>query len=102
MDIGHARAYVLALMVFIQNIHVLNCRSEKKSIFKINFKQNKFILFTIVISILLQIIVMEVPQFSQFLQTYSVPALHMFILLCVSIPILFVMESYKQFKNSRE
>ncbi len=102
MDVSHARAYVLALMVFIQNIHVLNCRSEKKSIFKINFKQNKFILFTIVMSIVLQIIVMEVPQFSQFLQTYSVPALHMFILLCVSIPILFVMESYKQFKNSRE
>ena len=102
MEVSHARAYVLALMVFIQNIHVINCRSEVKSIFKMNFRENKFIIFTIITSILLQILVMEVPYLSKFLQTYSVPVLHMFILLCVAIPILFVMEAYKQFKFDRE
>lgn len=29
MDISHARSYVLILMVFFQNVHVFNCRSEK-------------------------------------------------------------------------
>ena len=67
-----------------------------------NFRENKFIIFTIITSILLQILVMEVPYLSKFLQTYSVPVLHMFILLCVAIPILFVMEAYKQFKFDRE
>lgn len=101
MDVSYARAYVLALMVFIQNIHVLNCRSEKKSVFKMNFRQNKLVLFTIIFSILLQIIVMEVPFLSRILQTNSVPYRHMFILLLISIPILFIMETYKQFKNRK-
>ncbi len=99
MDVSHARAYVLALMVFMQNIHVLNCKSEKKSIFKMNFKENRFILLVIFSSILLQIIVMEVPFLSKFLQTYSISYNQLALLVCVSIPILFVMEIYKKFKN---
>ena len=102
MEASHARAYVLALMVFIQNIHVINCRSETKGIFRMNFRENKFVLFTIAFSILLQILVMEIPALSIFLQTYSVPVSHLFILLCVSIPVLFVMETYKQFKIDKE
>ena len=47
------RGNVLALMVFIQNIHVINCRSESKSIFENSFRKNPFILITIVGSILL-------------------------------------------------
>ena len=39
-EVAHARGYILALMVFMQNIHVLNCRSEEKSVFKNGFKQN--------------------------------------------------------------
>ena len=101
MEVLHARGYVLALMVFMQNIHLLNCRSEKKSIFKMNFKQNKFVIFTIVLSILLQILIMEVPYLSKFLQTYSVPYEHMILLLLISFPVLFVMETYKQFKNDK-
>ena len=59
----------MALMVFLQNYHVLNCRSENKSIFKYNFKHNPFVLFSITGSILLQIIVMEVGPLSRFLST---------------------------------
>lgn len=56
-----ARGYTMALMVFLQNIHVLNCCSETNSIFKRDFKSNKLVLVTIVSSIILQIIIMEVP-----------------------------------------
>ncbi len=100
MNIGLARAYVLTLMVFIQNIHVLNCRSETKSIFRMSLKDNKFVAFTIFGSILLQIIVMESPALSEFLQTESVPYMHMLLLLFMSIPVLFVMEIYKKLKNN--
>ena len=101
MNESLARGYVLALMVFMQNIHVINCRSESKSIFEMNFKENKFIMFTILSSIILQIIVMEVPFFSSLLQTKSISYLHMILLFCVSIPILFVMEAYKHFKKRK-
>ena len=99
MEVTHARGYILALMVFMQNIHVLNCRSERKSAFKNGFKKNPFVLLTIIGSILLQVIVMEVPVLSRFLQTYSVPYNHMLILFLLAVPVLLVVELYKFFKN---
>ncbi len=101
MEVAHARGYVLALMVFIQNMHVLNCRSESKSVFENGFKQNKFVLFTIVGTIILQMIVMEVPILSRFLQTYDVPNLHLVILFVVSLPIILIMEMYKYVKKHK-
>lgn len=94
-EVAHARGYILALMVFMQNIHVLNCRSEEKSVFKTGFKQNSFVLITIVSTIILQIIVMEVPILSSLLQTYSVPYSHMIILLLLALPVLLIIEIYK-------
>ena len=94
-EVGIARGYVLALMVFIQNMHVLNCRSEEKSVFSNGFKNNKFVLLTIVGTIILQIIVMETPLLSKFLQTSSVPYMHLLLLFGLSTLVLFVMEIYK-------
>ncbi len=102
MEVSHARGYVLALMVFIQNIHVINCRSESKSIFENSFKKNPFVLFTIVSSILLQIIIMEVPFLSKFLQTYQIPYYNLILLFLISLPILVIMEIYKHLKNKKK
>src|SRR5574344_1064006 len=101
-EIAHARGYVLALMVFMQNIHVLNCRSESKSVFHNSFKTNPFILIVIVGTILLQMLVMEVPVLSSFLQTYDVPPLHLLILFMMASPVLFVMEVYKYIKKKKK
>ena len=46
-DILIARSIIMMIMVFIQNIHVLNCRSEKNSIFTTSIMTNKFIIITI-------------------------------------------------------
>lgn len=95
MDIEKSRGYIMALMVFIQNIHVLNCRSEKSSIFKTSLTSNKLMIGGIIFSILLQIIVMEVPIFSSFLQTVSVPIVDLMILFFLSFIVLIGMEIYK-------
>ena len=101
-EVAHARGYILALMVFMQNIHVLNCRSEEKSVFKNGFKQNPFVLLTIISTIILQIIVMEVPVLSLLLQTYSVPYSHMIILLFLALPVLLIIELYKYRKRKNK
>ena len=101
-EVAHARGYILALMVFMQNIHVLNCRSEEKSVFKNGFKENPFVLITIVLTIILQIIVMEVPILSILLQTYSVPYPHMFILLILALPVLLIIEIYKYIRRNNK
>lgn len=96
-----SRAYVLALMVFIQNIHVINCRSEKKSVFTNSFKKNPLVLLTIVGAILLQIIVMEVPFLANLLETSSISFASMTVLFLIAMSILPVMEIYKHTKRKK-
>jgi len=98
MDVYLARGYVMAFMVFIQNIHVLNCRSETESTFKVPFT-NPLIIVSIVGAIILQFIVMEVPLLSTFLQTSSIPINDLLILFALSIIILLAMEIYKFIKR---
>lgn len=97
-DVALSRGYIMTLMVFIQNVHVLNCRSEKKSIFEIPFN-NPLVIFVIIFSILLQIIVMKVSLFSKFLKLETIPMIHMLVLFAISIIILIVVEIYKLIKN---
>ena len=99
MEVGVARGYIMALMVFIQNIHVLNCRSEDESFFKVHLKGNVLIPIVIVGSILLQVIVMESPLLSKMLKTVSIPFIDCVFLFVISLSILVVVEIYKYFKR---
>ncbi len=101
LDIKAARGYIMVLMVFIQNIHVFNCRSETESAFNISLRSNPLIVMTIIGSILLQIIVMEVPILSEFLKTSSIPYTHMFVLFLFGLIILIIMEIYKLIRHSK-
>ena len=102
IPVGIARGYVMMLMVFMQNLHAMNCRSEKISAFKLPISRNWFIVISVVSSILLQIIVMEVPLLSKFLSTGSIPIVHVLLIFLCSIPILLVMETYKKAKYRRK
>ncbi len=95
MDVNIARGYIMALMVFVQNIHAFNCRSEKKSAFSVPLSNNYFIVIGVASTIILQIIVMELPVLSHLLQTDSIPILHLMTLFGISLVILFAVELYK-------
>lgn len=95
VSVTTARGYILMLMVFMQNMHVLNCRSEKKSAFTISLKTNPFVAFSIFSAIMLQIIVSEIPALSTLLQTTSIPVTNMLILFVISTIIILIMEIYK-------
>lgn len=100
MDTEVARGYIMCLMVFIQNIHVFNCRSEDKSAFKVPLKNNWLIVGGVACSILLQIIVMEVPFLFQFLQTASIPFMNLVYLFLIACSILVLVEIYKRINHS--
>ncbi len=99
MPVKIARGYVVTLMVFIQNMHVLNCRSENSSVLKVPLKTNPLIIFSIVSALFLQVLFSEVPFLSKFLQTTSIPITHMLILFVISTIIIFIMEIYKYIKR---
>ena len=95
LDLSVARSLVMALMVFLQNIHAFNCRSEKQSIFKISLKSNWFFLVSVLGSVGLQILFMEVPVLSQLLNLTTVPYDILLILLAASLTAFAVSEIYK-------
>ena len=95
IDIVAARSYTMCLMVFIQNIHAFNCRSEKRSVFSMPLRNNYVFLFGIAGTILLQLIVMEVPVLSAFLQTETMPAYLVALFFGIALIILVALEIYK-------
>ena len=101
LEVSIARGYIMLLMVFMQNIHVFNCRSEKDSAFKISIKSNPLIVISVIACIILQIIVMEVEVFAKFLQTSPVPIMHVLVLFLVASIVLIVMEIYKEFVHNK-
>lgn len=94
IDVTISRGYVMTLMVFIQNLHVFNCRSEKKSIFETPVN-NPFLFVSIISTIVLQIVVMEVDFLSEILSATSIPIGHLLSIFFLSLPVIFVMEAYK-------
>lgn len=54
IDTTISRGYIMTLMDFIQNIHVFNCRSEKKSAFSISIKSNYIVIVGFIVSVLFQ------------------------------------------------
>ena len=99
MEVNVARGYIMALMVFIQNIHVFNCRSEHRSAFTVPLKSNLLIVFGVLFSVLLQIVVMEVNFLSNFLQTVPISAINLIYLFLIALSILVIMEIYKFIRN---
>ena len=98
MDITLSRAYIMTLMVFIQNIHVLNCRSEEESTFKVPFK-NPLLLVSITSSILLQILIVRIPLLSNFFKISTLQVKEIISLFILSLSILITMELYKLIKK---
>ena len=102
MSMMKARAYVMTLMVFIQNIHVLNCRSEKLSIFKVRLNRNKFVVFSILFSIGLHLLVLNFEPLSSLLKIESISFIEVIYMLLLSLPILVVMEIFKIFVRRKD
>lgn len=99
LPVDSARGYILLLMVFMQNVHVFNCRSEKDPAFSIPLKNNYLIVVAIAVVLIIQIIVSEVPVLSHILKTESVPIKEAVILILLALPIIAVMDTFKSIKE---
>ena len=95
MDVEMARGYIMTLMVFIQNVHVLNCRSEKLSIFKLRKNKNRFVIFSILSAIFLQIFILYVPFFRTVLKVDAIGFMGIVYMFLLSLPIILLMEVFK-------
>ncbi|HEY2580986.1 MAG TPA: HAD-IC family P-type ATPase [Mucilaginibacter sp.] len=93
----HSRTVVMMLMVFLQNFHALNCRSETKSIFKLPLKNNYVLLIGITIAQLIHISAGYIPGLNTTLQIEPITLNEWLFLLPAGISIVVVMEIFKWF-----
>ena len=90
-----ARNALLLLFVMFENIHVFNCRSEKKSAFRMPLFANPVLLLSVVAAHGLHIIAMYTPWFQKTLRVEPIDFSKWVLLLALGSCILVVMEAYK-------
>ena len=97
-----ARSYLIILMVFLQNLHAFNCRSELNSTFKTPIKNNYFIFFAVIFVIGLQILVSESTLFSAVLKTQPLDFKYVLFAFLAALPLLIVLEVFKLIKRMQK
>lgn len=90
-----ARNYLLLLIVFMQNVHVFNSRSERTSAFKVPLRRNKVLVGGVVLATGLHVLSMHLPFMQRILRTEPMPLPHMVALFALALSGLVVMEIYK-------
>ena len=95
LDIKVARSYLMLFVVFLQNIHTFNCRSETKSLFKLPFKNNYIIYIGIFLTLSIQLIVSNIPYLSHILHLEVIPPKVVLINFLLALPVILIMEVFK-------
>ncbi|MBE6042815.1 MAG: calcium-translocating P-type ATPase, PMCA-type [Clostridium thermopalmarium] len=95
----HAQTMAFITMSISELIHSLNMRNEKKSIFKIGFFTNRFLIFSIVLGIILQIIILYVPYLSSIFSVYPLNSGDWKWIALLSLMPLFISEILKILKS---
>lgn len=68
-SIETSRTIALGTLIISQLLHVFECRSEKKSLFEINIFENKTLLVTVFISMVMVVSIIYIPFFSKIFHT---------------------------------
>ena len=93
--LDEARNGTLLLMVLFENVHVFNCRSEARSVFRHNPLHNPFLLIGTALAQLVHIAAMYTPWISEVLRIQPVSPQHWLELLGFALTVLVVMELHK-------
>ncbi len=90
-----ARNIILLLMVFMQNFHAFNCRSEVTSAFKVPISRNFILVFGILIAQGIHILSLQLPFMQDVLRVEPVSFTQWGLILLFAIPMIIVMEMFK-------
>jgi len=97
----HARNMILLLMVFMQNFHAFNCRSERVSAFKVPLKRNIILVFGVMAAQGIHILSMQIPFMQNILRIEPITFNEWFYILALAIPMILIMELFKYFRKNK-
>ncbi len=97
-NLRYAQTVAFTTLMMFQMFNVLNCRSEKYSLFKIGTFSNKYLIGAILSSILLQVLVIHT-GLSKFFKTVPLSLIDWIYIVLVSSTVLIFIEIIKLIKN---
>ena len=98
----HARNMVLLLMVLMQNLHIFNCRSERRSTFNIPISRNYLLILFVILTQAIHIASMHIPFMQSILRVEPITLQEWGYILVLAFPLLLLMELYKWWGRKRE
>lgn len=96
--IDKARTMVFITMAFSQLFNTFNMRNLTGSTFKIGLFSNKWVNYALLVSVLIQILIIEIPFFSNLFKFQVVPVEEFLFWVVLSSSVFWVTEIFKYFK----
>jgi Ca2+-transporting ATPase len=87
-DLLKARTMAFCVLVFYQLVNVFNCRHETKSLFNIKPFSNKYLIIAVTVSLVLQVIVVQIPFLQTIFKTTSLTFMEWGSVVMLSLTIL--------------
>jgi P-type Ca2+ transporter type 2C len=100
--IDKARTMVFITMAFSQLFNALNMRNLKGSSFKLGIFSNKWLNYALLISVLIQVIIIQLPFFANLFKFKPVPMDQFLFWIVLSSLVFWVTELYKYYKFGRK
>ncbi len=100
MSHGAAQGAVLWLLVWCENAHCFNCRSETRSAFRIPIGNNPLLVGGVIATQGLQIAALAIPPLRDLLSLGTLSVVEGLSLSGLGIGVLLVMEAYKRFRRA--
>lgn len=99
-DTEHARTLAFSTLVFAQLFHTVNCRSEEKSVFKVGFFTNKYLVGAVFLSAILQVSVVHAPVLQPLFGTVSLGIYDWVLIVGLSSVLIMVAEVKKRLRRT--
>jgi Ca2+-transporting ATPase len=90
------RTMAFSALSFLQMAHVLNCKSLDKSIFKVGIFSNLYLIGAILLTILLQVMVVQMPLFHKIFYTANLSWQEWLLISALSLAPIFLVEARKR------
>jgi P-type Ca2+ transporter type 2C len=101
LGIEKARTMVFIVIAFSQLFNVFNMRNLDQSIFKIGLFSNKWVNYALILSVIIQVLIIEVPVFAALFNFKAVNPIEFLTWIALSSLVLWAGELYKYFKNHK-
>lgn len=98
-ELASARNALLTLLVLMQFYHVLNCRSEYRSAFRVPLRHNIILMFGMIAAFGIHVLATQWPPLQSLLRTSAVPPEQWLVFGAIASVVMIAMEIYKRLRR---